>query len=83
MNECLTTPQHNNTSTIGCQTNGVYYLIRQDIAVYEILIKFPFFKYRTREIKTTETNKLLTLIEMAAWQIIMNEWKFNDTPAQK
>ena len=29
--------------------------------------KIFFFKYRTRQIKTIETNKLLILIKMVAW----------------
>ena len=29
--------------------------------------KIVFFKYRTRQIKTIETNKLLILIKMVAW----------------
>ena len=26
MNECLTTPQHKNKSTVGCQTNGILFI---------------------------------------------------------
>ena len=29
--------------------------------------KIIFFNYTTRQLKTTETNKLLILIEMVAW----------------
>ena len=33
------------------------YLMRQDNTIYTFLIKNIFFKYRTRQIKATETNK--------------------------
>ena len=39
------------------------YLIRQDNTKHKINF---FFKYRTREIKATETNKLLILTKMGA-----------------
>ena len=53
------------------ETNKVIkecYLIKQDNTINKFSIKLSFFKYKTREIKATETKKLLILIETAARQ---------------
>ena len=44
-------------------------LIRQENTMY-IFYQIMFFKYRTRQLKATETNKLLILIEMTSTKMM-------------
>ena len=47
------------------KTNKVkkeHYLIRQDNTRYKISIKLPFFKFRTRQIKSSETIKTACIL---------------------
>ena len=36
LNECLTTPQHRNKLAVGCQTNGIYILLKSNKYILKI-----------------------------------------------